>query len=272
MGKIKTKRKIALAVVMFVTAVLLMHSSSAQAGAGAADPLANEVVTVESEEEARGLINPVAKATISSEILARIKKLPFRNGEQFKKGALLVEYDCGSYLAELAVANASHERESKRLENLRRLASLSATSELEVAIAEADVKKAAAEIRLARVNASRCKILAPYDGVVIERLAEEHESVGPQTEVLSILAVGDPEIEIIVPSEWLRWIKKDIPFEFLIDETGERLAAKLTRVGAAIDPVSQTIRVIGRFQHPPIDGIIAGMSGTAIFFADSINP
>ena len=231
---------------------------------------ADAVISVESEQEARGLINPTAQATLSSEILARIKALPYRNGERFKKGALLVEFDCGAYHAEVAVAAATHERENKRLENLRRLASLSAASELEVAIAEAEVKKAAAEIRLARVNTQRCKLMAPYDGVVVERLAEEHESVGPQTEVLSILAIGDPEIEIIVPSEWLRWIKKDIPFQFLIDETGERLAAGLTRVGASIDPVSQTIRVIGRFQHPPIEGIIAGMSGTAIFFADSI--
>ena len=268
---VKSSKDIAARAAKILAAIFIVHCSSVHAGAGATEPLASEVITVESEEEARGLINPVAKATVSSEILARIKKLPFRNGERFNKGALLVEYDCGSYLAELAVANASHERETKELDNLRRLASLSATSELEVAIAEADVKKAAAEIRLARVNASRCKVVAPYDGVVIERLAQEHESVGPQTEVLSILAIGDPEIEIIVPSEWLRWIKKDIPFEFLIDETGERLAAKLTRVGAAIDPVSQTIRVIGHFQHPPIDGIIAGMSGTAIFFAESIN-
>ncbi|MEM7467877.1 MAG: efflux RND transporter periplasmic adaptor subunit [Pseudomonadota bacterium] len=247
-----------------VTTVLAADDSRA------ADPLASEVIIVESEQEARGLINPIAKATISSEILARITKLPIRNGERFKKGALLVEFDCAAYYAELAVANADHERENKRLENLRRLASLSATSDIEVAVAEADVKKAAAEIRLARVNVSRCKVNAPYDGVVVERLAEEHESVGPQTEVLSVLAIGDPEIEIIVPSDWLRWIKKEIPFEFLIDETGERLAASLTRIGAVIDPVSQTIRVIGQFQHPPTEGIIAGMSGTAIFFAESI--
>lgn len=250
--------------------LVLLGTVFASQAAVAVDPPAAEVISVESEQEARGLINPVAKATISSEILARIKKLPFRNGEKFKKGELLVEFDCAAYYAEVAVAAATHERETKRLENLRRLASLSATSDLEVAIAEADVKKAAAEISLARVNTKRCKVLAPYDGVVVERLAEEHESVGPQTEVLSVLAIGDPEIEIIVPSDWLRWIKKDIPFQFLIDETGERLAGALTRVGATIDPVSQTIRVIGRFQHPPLEGIIAGMSGTAIFFADSI--
>lgn len=243
-----------------------------QSSRNSVDPLADEVATVESEQEARGLIKPLGEATISSEILARIKKLPFKNGQRFKKGELLVEFDCAAYQAEVAVAAASHERESKRLKNLQRLSSLSAASDLEVAIAEADVKKAAAEIRLAKVNVSRCVVTAPYDGAVVEVVAHEHESVGPQTEVLSILAIGDPEIEIIVPSEWLRWIKNDIKFQFLIDETGERLAAKLIRIGASIDPVSQTIRIIGKFEHLPIDGVIAGMSGTAIFFSESISP
>lgn len=228
------------------------------------------IASIESEQEARGLINPVARATISSEILARIKKLPFRAGERFKSGDLLVEFDCGSYAASVAVASAAYERETKRLENLKRMSSLSAASDLEVAIAAADVKKAAAEIRLARVDVARCKVLAPYDGAIVEILANEHESVGRQTEVLSILAIGDPDIEIIIPSEWLRWIKKDMKFDFLIDETGERLNASISRIGSTIDPVSQTIKIIGHFQHPPIDGVIAGMSGTAIFYSGTI--
>ncbi len=94
--------------------------------------------------------------------------------------------------------------------------------------------------------------------------------MGRQTEVLSILAIGDPDIEIIIPSDWLRWIKKDMKFDFLIDETGERLNASITRIGSTIDPVSQTIKIIGHFQHPPIDGVIAGMSGTAIFYSGTI--
>lgn len=228
------------------------------------------IASVEAEQEARGLIKPVASATISSEILARIKKLPFRSGERFKSGTLLVEFDCGSYLAGVAVSKAIEERESKRLANLKRLSSLSAASDLEVAIAAADLKKASAEVRLARVDVARCKVVAPYDGAIVEILANEHESVGPQTDVLSILAVGDPEIELIIPSDWLRWIKNGMSFDFLIDETGERLNASLSRIGSTIDPVSQTIKVIGHFQHPPTSGIIAGMSGTAIFNLDAL--
>ena len=252
---------------MFLVILSLLSASSIFAQD---DPSEYAVASIESEQEARGLINPVARATISSEILARIKKLPFRAGKRFKSGALLVEFDCGSYVAGVAVASATYERETKRLENLKRMSSLSAASDLEVAIAAADVKKAAAEVRLARVDVARCKVVAPYDGAIVEILANEHESVGPQTEVLSILAIGDPDIEIIVPSDWLRWIKKDMKFDFLIDETGERLNASISRIGSTIDPVSQTIKIIGHFQHPPIEGVIAGMSGTAIFYSESV--
>ncbi|HMB48635.1 MAG TPA: HlyD family efflux transporter periplasmic adaptor subunit, partial [Afifellaceae bacterium] len=72
------------------------------------------------------------------------------------------------------------------------------------------------------------------------------------------------EIELLIPSRWLLWLEPDLRFEFSVDETGLKYAATVTRLGGAVDPVSQTIRVFGALEDRPPE-LLSGMSGTAIF-------
>ena len=72
------------------------------------------------------------------------------------------------------------------------------------------------------------------------------------------------EAEIIVPSTWLKWLKTGHNVEIQIDETGENLKAKIISLGAAVDAVSQTIKLKARFNEK-YGGLIPGMSGTVKF-------
>ena len=69
-----------------------------------------------------------------------------------------------------------------------------------------------------------------------------------------------------MPSKWLRWLKVGSPFRVLIDETGRRYNARVTIIGARVDPASQSVEVLGEFNEKPAD-LLAGMSGAARFIA-----
>jgi len=217
-----------------------------------------------SDETIRGLVKPQKKTVISSEIPAKIINIPFKDGEAFKQGDLLIKFDCSLYHAQLASANAEHEARIKRYENNEELLSFAATSNIEVELSKAEMKKAEADVQVAKLRVKRCAIKAPYSGRVIDVLANEYESVDMETQLLSILNDKQLEIELIVPSKWLGWLKKGEVFDFLIDETNQKYPAKISRIGAVVDPVSQTIRVIGLFDASSED-ILSGMSGTAFF-------
>ena len=81
-----------------------------------------------------------------------------------------------------------------------------------------------------------------------------------------ILDDGELEIELIVPSAWLTWLSSGSGFSLRVDETGREYDAEIARIGAAADPVSQTVRLEARFRKHPTD-VLAGMSGTARFEA-----
>ena len=216
------------------------------------------------DEIIRGLIKPVRAAVLSSEIPARITRMPFRGGERFQKGDVLVGFDCDMNQANLAAARAEYEARSKKHENNQQLLELNAISNIEVDISAAEVKKASAEVRINQIRVERCQIKAPYNGRVVETLANEHESVATDTDLLSILEDNQLEIELIIPSSWLGWLDIGDQFEFNVDETGKNYPATVSRIGAAVDATSQTIQVTGVFTTNNED-ILSGMSGTATF-------
>ena len=81
---------------------------------------------------------------------------------------------------------------------------------------------------------------------------------------MKILDDDSLEVEMIVPSNWLRWLEPGINSPIVVDETGRSYDIRITRVGARVDPVSQTVRLYANFKEETLD-ILAGMSGTVTF-------
>jgi multidrug efflux pump subunit AcrA (membrane-fusion protein) len=116
-----------------------------------------------------------------------------------------------------------------------------------------------------------CVIAAPFDGVVVERLAAAHEVVAPNQPLLRIVDTAELELQLVVPSVWLARLSAGQAFEIEIDENRRRYPARVHAVAGAVDPVSQTVRVLARFEGHP-DDVAPGMSGTARFFEPGGTP
>ena len=213
---------------------------------------------------ARGVIKPRAEATVAVDFSARIAKLPFRDGERFKKGALLLAFDCTRQRADVSAANAASRAGALEFSNSQRLLKRGAAGANDVALLGAKAEKARGELRSAAARTAQCEILAPFQGRMVKRLAQEHEAPAPNSPLFKIVDDSVLELEVIVPSRWLVWLKPGAAFDFAIDETGETQTADVARLGAAVDPVSQTIEIYGVLKTKS-DSVLPGMSGTATF-------
>ncbi len=203
------------------------------------------------------------KAVLSSEIAAKISSLPFREGDSFRAGQTLVAFDCALYRASLSKAEAAAEAARQTLKVNRRLAELNSIGNLEVEQAAAKVKEAEAEASAMRVTVGKCTLAAPFSGSVAKLHVASHEFVSPGKPLMEILDTRRLELQMIVPSRWLAWLKKDSRFSVKVDELDKEYPARVVRLGARIDPVSQTISVVGEVQgvHPEL---LPGMSGWAM--------
>lgn len=214
--------------------------------------------------QARAVIRPQQQAVLSSEIAARITRLSLREGERFRKGDPLVEFDCRGYQFAQQGAKAALDRFQAKLTAEDALAARRSSGALEVATARADVEKARADHRAASLAVEHCAITAPYDGRVVELKAHAFETVAQHTPLLAILDDSRPEIALVVPAAWLVWLKPGEPFFLDIDETRQSYTGRIVRLGAQIDPVSQTATVYGETDDPDRT-LMPGMSGNARF-------
>ena len=248
---------------MMVLVFLTVMAVSISATGGSKEDRSAHVTRPESGS-IRGIVKASAQAVLYAQVQGRVSQLPYKEGQRFEKGYTLVQLDCDKYRAELAVAIAEHEARDKVYKNNIELGKLNAVSELDLESSEAEAKKALAAIRVAEVNVKGCQIVAPFGGRVIGTMVNEHENVFPNDKLISLLDDSSLEIELVLPSSSLSWLRRKSSFTFVVDETRRSYRAKVREIGASIDPASQTIKVTGAFEKLPPD-ILAGMSGSAQF-------
>jgi RND family efflux transporter MFP subunit len=201
---------------------------------------------------------------ISSEVAAKIARLPLKEGDAFAHGDLLVAFDCGLYQAQLAKAEATATAARRQQEVTAKLAALHSAGAIDVAQAQARAKEAAADAAYMRTTVGKCSIRAPFAGRVAKRAAAPFEYVTPGKPLLEILDTGALEVKLIVPSKWLAWLKPGARFTVHVDELDADYPAQVARLGARIDPVSQTVAVSGRMLDAHAE-LLPGMSGWASF-------
>ena len=214
--------------------------------------------------EVRALIKPLREAVLSTELFSKIKKINFKNGDYFKQGDHLVQFECDKQRAELRAAEAEVAAKRMIYQNNQDLSQFDAVGTLELKVTKAQLDKAHAELQANRARNRECHIIAPWNGRVTEINAHAFEVVEPGREIMRILDDRSLEVEMIVPSKWLRWLKPGINSHITIDETGEDHMIEVSRVGARVDPVSQTVRIFASFKDDTPE-ILAGMSGTVFF-------
>jgi membrane fusion protein, multidrug efflux system len=219
----------------------------------------------------RGVVKAKSEATIASRITARITYMPFKTGQSFGRGATLARFDCSTTRASLDAARAATAAYQKTYETNAELDQYQAIGKNDVAVSKANLGKASAEASAIAAQLVDCQISAPFSGRVVEQIAHANEVAASGQPLMKIQSGGDLEVDLIVPSKWLTWLRPGAAFSFKIDETGETVKGQITRLGAAVDPVSKTIRVTGNLGGAT-SLVLPGMSGSAEFDSPQQQP
>ncbi|MBV7265917.1 efflux RND transporter periplasmic adaptor subunit [Erythrobacter ani] len=219
---------------------------------------------VEPVLDARGVIAAKNESTIASRMTARILSIPVGEGRSFRRGATLATFDCSTIRAQLTAARAATTAYRKTHETNVELDSYEAVGTNEVEVSKANLGQAIAEANAIQAQLKDCRVTAPFSGTVVEQIANRGEVAGSGQPLLKIQSGNDLEAELIVPSNWLNWLRAGAEFDFVIDETGAAIPGVVTQLGASVDPVSKTIRVKADIDQGEAL-VLPGMSGTAAF-------
>ncbi len=212
----------------------------------------------------RAQLTPRRYAVVSSEISAKINRFCVPEGGAFKEGELLVSFDASLHLAHLERAEAVLAASDRTATANQRLLALNSVGQIEAENSQADLRKARADVVLAKAMLAKCEIKAPFSGRISEQRVRELEFVQPGQPMFEIIDDALPQIDFIAPSHLLATLRIGDPLEVRIDETRRTYAAAIERIGAKVDPISQSVKIVAGFgsAHPEL---MAGMSGSIVF-------
>lgn len=240
---------------------LVQASFAAQPVLSAAPvPEAKSVLPSAERREIRAQLAPHRFTTVAAEIGAKVNHLSVKEGGRFRAGQTLVSFDCTLQNAQLDKARATLQAAEKVHAGNVRLAELNSVGKIELDQSDGEVKKNKADLAAMQAMLGKCTVAAPFSGRIAEQKVREQQYVQPGQAMLDIIDDSVLEIEFLVPSKWLAWIRTGTAFRISIDETRKDYPAKVQRIGARVDPVSQSVKIVATISGNYPD-LIAGMSG-----------
>ena len=214
--------------------------------------------------ESRALVVASQEAILSSELAARIENIAVKEMQRFKKGDLLIQFDCSLYEAQKDVVSANANSALIKLKSDEQMLQMRSIGKYELELSISEYEKAKSELRIAELNVERCHIKAPFDGAVEEVVVNTFETIQPQVELMKIIQTEVLELEMVVSSEWISWLKIGHPIKVYIDEIQKEFNATISGIGANVDAVSQTIQLKGTITDTS-PALLPGMSGRVVF-------
>ncbi|MBL4615459.1 MAG: efflux RND transporter periplasmic adaptor subunit [Magnetovibrio sp.] len=121
-----------------------------------------------------------------------------------------------------------------------------------------------AELRSAQADVEKCVVHAPFDGTVVEKYVQAYQFVRMGEPLLRLVNSTDLEVEAIVSSQWLKWLKPGTVFSMTVEEVSQTVLGRVDRVVDEVDPISRTVRMIGVLDKTFIK-MLPGMSGVLKF-------
>jgi len=211
-----------------------------QAGASAPAPRAVRTAAVEAME-ARGTFVPAtvvasSRAVLSARAMAAVTALPFREGDRFPAGAVLVRLDDRALRAAHAAATAELAAAESDRARTELLLGAGAATPRDDEQARTRHESARAAVLVAGEALSYAELRAPFAGTVASRPVHVGDVVAPGAPLLEIEGVDGLELLATLDGTEAAALRPGMTVEAAVDGIAPPIRATVRSVSAAGDP------------------------------------
>ena len=222
-----------------------------------------------------GSVQPERRADLRAEISAVVIQVVKENGDNVKRGDLLVRLDDTSIRDSLTSAETSTraadqafvqaERQFQRMTTLRGsgMASAQALEDAEMRRNNAQSELAASKARAvqARQQLQRTEARAPFDGIVSDRKVSAGDTAQIGKELLKVIDPTSMRFEGLVSADKIGDVKAGQQVSFRVNGYGEQeFIGKVRRVNPAANATTRQVEVLVDFvdrKQPRLAGLYA---------------
>ena len=207
------------------------------------------------EVEALGTARASESIDVTAKVSNLVTAIRFTEGQQVRKGDVLVELDGAQARADLAVADAALKESASQLQRSRELYETKVLSDQQIEQIESTYSANVARVAAARSRLSDTIIRAPFDGRVGLRRASVGGLVAPGTVITTLDDTSTIKLDFTVPERVVAAMKPGLTLEARSVAYPDRVfEGKVASVDSRVDP--NTRSVIVRALVPNGEGLL----------------
>jgi membrane fusion protein (multidrug efflux system) len=205
-----------------------------------------------------GTLQPVRQAVVKAKVAGDVRQIAVREGEAVRAGQVVASIDTAdlesrlvdrigameSARAQLALAEKTRGMNVRLLNDKFISQNAFDSAESSFNVAQGNVKSAEAQVQLARNALKDAQAIAPLSGIVAKRHVQPGEKVAMEAPLVTIVDLGDLEVQALVPAVDIPELTIGMPVELTVDGFGERrFTGRVERINPATEPGTRAILV-----------------------------
>ncbi len=228
--------------------LILPNDAFAQRG-GPKGPVAVIVAPVISKPfgdtiEALGTTKSNEMVVITADTAEKVTKIYFEEGQDVKKGDMLVTLAKGEENAALRSAQAALSEAQSAYTRAKELFEAKAVSEAALQERLSALNQARASTAAVTARLDKLAITAPFDGIVGLREVSVGTLVRPNDMITTLDDISMMKLDFDVPSLFLSSLKKGMPIKGKVEAFGDReFVGEVQTINTQIDPVTRSVKI-----------------------------
>lgn len=197
-----------------------------------------------------GSVVPDQQARIASRLMGYIRKMSVEVGQKVKRGDLLFEIDPQDIQSQISQARAGYQQAQAALENAKadyqRFSQLYKEESvsrqqydgirLQYSVAQENLSAAKAGLEQAEAQINYANVRAPFDGVVVQKMASAGDLAAPGQPVVVIENLTSLSVQTEVSQDLFAEIKVGDKAEIVIDGLHKSLTGEIYSLVSAANP------------------------------------
>src|SRR5271154_6752724 len=197
-----------------------------------------------------GSVNAEQGVIVSPEIAGTVSEIDFESGATVKKGDLLLKLDTSLEDAQLRAAAAQVELAKLNADRSEKLRADSTVSQSELDQAEATLKQSQADADAISATIDKKTIRAPFDGRLGIRLVNLGEQLDVGKGIVSLQSLAPVFVDFSLPQQDLSQLTTGLKVRATTDAYPDKsFDGELTAINPDLDAMTRSVKMRARFEN-----------------------
>jgi membrane fusion protein, multidrug efflux system len=198
-----------------------------------------------------GSLRAVRGVDVTTEIAGLVREIRFKSGDEVKAGAILIQLNADSDLAQLASLKAAADMAQITLTRDREQLAAEAISQAQIDNDEADLKSKRAQAAGQQATIDKKTIRAPFSGRLGITLVNPGQYLNPGDKVVTLQTIDPIFIDFNVPQQQISEVSLGQPVTVVSDAyLAQTFSGKVTAIDAKVDTATRNVQIEATVTNP----------------------